>query len=101
MALWLVLFVKTGNWILASIATLTSLWVLFIIFGIAAFSQWSLGVIESVVLVLVVPLSAIPIAMLTLAFGRTHTESRREQIRVSLAETGPSILFGTCDSRLN
>eukprot|EP00048_Salpingoeca_helianthica_P002172 m.55152 g.55152 ORF g.55152 m.55152 type:complete len:1101 (-) comp11947_c0_seq1:29-3331(-) len=93
MVLWLVLVLQSGNWALASIATMTALWIVFILFGIAAFAQWSLGVIESVLFVMIVPLSALPITLLALAFGRTAVDSRREQMRASLAEAGPSILF--------
>jgi len=93
MFLWLGVLVASGNWVLATISTVTSLWTVFIVFGIAAFSNWNLGVSESLVFVLIVPLSTIPIVYLSLAFRRILSDSRRFRLSLALAEAGPPVLF--------
>eukprot|EP00047_Mylnosiga_fluctuans_P000747 m.201044 g.201044 ORF g.201044 m.201044 type:complete len:1056 (+) comp10103_c0_seq9:60-3227(+) len=93
MFLFLGITLATGNWILGVISLVTSLFVVFLIFGIAAFDGWDLGVIESVLFTFVVPLTVLPIALVTLAFNRTSSSSRKQRLRIALSEAGPPTLF--------
>lgn len=95
MFLWLGILLSTGNYILATIAVFTCAWVIIIIFGITAFSNWSLGVPESLLFTMIVPLSTIPITLLALPFRHAPGDSRRARMRMALGEAGPPVLFCT------
>lgn len=85
--------IATGNWLLGVLATVTALWVVFMIFGILSFSGWNLGVIESVLFVMVVPLTSIFSITLAVAFQRAVSPSRRERLRTAVLEFGPVAFF--------
>lgn len=83
----------TRNWVLGALAALTSLWVVFVVLGIISFCGWSLGVIESVILVLVVPLAALQSTAMVLSFHQAVSDSRKERLRQCLFDCGASAMF--------
>ncbi len=89
--------IATRNWILGLYAAINTFLVVCLNFGIVAFSSWSLGVIESVVMILIVPLSSIVSIIIALSFdvaAHTGASSRKDIVKMCMTAVGPTVLTG-------
>jgi len=91
---FVVLTLFTGNLLIALLACIS---IGSIVLGICAFivwSGWSLGVIESVNLAVLVGMSVDYVVHLAHAFTHAHADTRQEKAQIALTEIGVSVLSG-------
>eukprot|EP00635_Sarcinochrysidales_sp_CCMP3193_P013385 CAMPEP_0118918014 /NCGR_PEP_ID=MMETSP1166-20130328/17657_1 /TAXON_ID=1104430 /ORGANISM="Chrysoreinhardia sp, Strain CCMP3193" /LENGTH=1280 /DNA_ID=CAMNT_0006858253 /DNA_START=19 /DNA_END=3861 /DNA_ORIENTATION=- len=91
---WVVLVFSTGNWITASIATITIGMICTIVLGCIQVLGWGLGAIESILVVIVVGFSVDYTVHLADSYMASRSVTREDKVVDALVHTGSSVLSG-------
>ena len=91
---WIVLVLSTGNWMTASIATVTIGMICTIVLGCIQILGWGLGAIESILIVIVVGFSVDYTVHLADSYMASRSVTREGKVMDALVHTGSSVLSG-------